>query len=144
LLQQKIIESTAKPHIDQHIKQWLLQRQTLLVLYSQVCVTDKKEPEKLRIFCQTLMDYLSTGHFQMFEKIAEVDLKRNPQSGGLDSDLLSKISVTTDIALDFNDKYTEMDNLEELSLDLSHLGENLAHRMDWEDKLIKSYIQAAC
>jgi regulator of sigma D len=80
----------------------------------------------------------------MFEKIAEVDLKRNPQSGGLDSDLLSKISVTTDIALDFNDKYTEMDNLEELSLDLSHLGENLAHRMDWEDKLIKSYIQAAC
>jgi len=144
LLQQKIIESTAKPHIDQHIKQWLLQRQTLLVLYSQVCVANKKAPEKLRAFCQTLMDYLSTGHFQMFEKIAEVDLKRNPQSKGLDSDLLSKISVTTDIALDFNDKYTEIDNLEELLLDLSHLGENLAHRMDWEDKLINSYIQAAC
>lgn len=87
------------------------------------------------------MDYLSSGHFRIFEKLAEYCSACQPHFSGLDANLLKKISQTTDTALDFNDKYTNPKSLETLSEDLSHLGVNLANRMDWEDALIKNYLQ---
>lgn len=131
------------PKTDHSIKLWLQQRQELLVIYSQLCGIEKPSEsfEKLQVFCQNLMDYLSIGHFKMFEKLAEAHYHMSPNTKGLDGSLLQKISDTTDIALDFNDKYTDSNSLEDLPEDLSLLGENLADRMDWEDKLIKTYMQ---
>ncbi len=144
MLRQKNIGTIANPTVDPLMKQWLKQRQDLLVLYSQLSVIklfDSAEKEKLELFCQTLVDYVSIGHFKMFEKIAEFYQSYQPAAAGLDGELLNKILTTTDIILDFNDKYLELDNLETLSTDLSHLGENLAQRLDWEDGLIKTYLQ---
>jgi regulator of sigma D len=141
LLQPKKAVSSLQPHIDLIIQQWLKHRQELLIQYSQVCASHHSDLEKLEVFCQTLMDYLSSGHFKVFEKLAEYYQTQHPHSSGLDTNALKNISKTTDIALDFNDKYTNPKSLETLSEDVSYLGVNLANRMDWEDILIKNYLQ---
>lgn len=137
MLQQKNA-SPPRPKVDPLIKEWLKQRQDLLVLYSQLCETNCLEPEKLELFCQTLVDYISAGHFKIFEKVAEK--RQHRQGNGLNKTMLENISSTTDFALDFNEKYTEPKNFEALLQDLSELGEHLAHRMDWEDQLLEPYL----
>lgn len=124
--------------VDPYIKQWLEQRQAMLVLYSQLCHATKAEAEKLAVFCQTLVDYLSLGHFSVYEKLTTSE-KTSVLSD--QKDVLEKISTTTDQALDFNEKYSESFDLQSLSHDLSQLGEQLAHRMDLEDQLFKPYLK---
>ena len=124
--------------VDPYIKQWLEQRQAVLVLYSQLCQATKAEAEKIPVFCQTLVDYLSLGHFSVYETLTTSE--KTPSLGHQD-DLLEKISTTTDQALDFNEKYSDTLDLKSLSQDLSQLGEQLAHRMDLEDQLVKPYLK---
>ena len=135
---QKRIDSSSTPHLQTLIQQWLELRQNVLVHYSELCATQNTEPKSLQRFCQYLMDYVSMGHFKMFEKLAEHHENNESYSKGLNKNLLLKITLTTDAVLNFNDKYTEIKNLNALSTDLSHIGEALAHRMDWEDALIKA------
>jgi regulator of sigma D len=55
--------------------------------------------------------------------------------------LYPKLHETTQIALDFNDKYSTEENWENnhenFQHDLSHLGEELSHRFEMEDQLIR-------
>lgn len=54
--------------------------------------------------------------------------------------LLPKIHNTTDMALDFNDKYTGVDDdnvLMQLDEDLSHLGDAMETRFQLEDQLLE-------
>ena len=141
MLQNKRINLVDTSEINPLIQQWLKQRQSVLVHYSELCTIKNSETENLQQFCQTLMDYISTGHFKMFEKLAEVYHASQPQFQPLDAELLNKILLTTDIALDFNDKYTDPKELDALFSDLSPLGEALANRMDWEDEYIKFCLQ---
>jgi regulator of sigma D len=56
--------------------------------------------------------------------------------------LYPRISETTDVALDFNDKYAEaaQDNiLANFDTDLSKLGEVLELRFELEDELIENF-----
>jgi len=130
---------------DQQIEQWLKQRQAVLITYHQLCQTkistSNFKLSTLNTFCQYLMDYLSAGHFKIYETLAEAYQTSEGPNQGINDKLLEKILLTTDIALDFNDKYTEPKNLQELPEDLSTLGENLAHRMEWEDKLVNTYLK---
>ena len=62
------------------IDKWLSERQELLVLYCRIAgfsPYDKKDhalPDQLQIqnFCQLLMDYLSAGHFEVYDDIANL------------------------------------------------------------------------
>lgn len=135
---QKRTESSPAPHLQQLIQQWLELRQTVLIYYSELCVAKVDDPKMLQKFCQYLMDYIAMGHFKMFEKLAEHHETNPSYSKGLNKTLLLKITLTTDAVLNFNDKYTEPKSFDALSTDLSHIGEALAHRMDWEDILIKA------
>jgi regulator of sigma D len=148
LLLQQTIDVNPWLKTDKQIEQWLIQRQILLVIYNQICQTKHSSQshsklQTLHSFCQVLMDYLSAGHFKIFEKLATAYQTDNStsQSMGISNQLLEKILTTTDVALDFNDKYTDPADLNELSKDLSTLGENLAHRMEWEDSLVNTYLQ---
>jgi len=141
LLQQTKFESFPRSQIDLLVNQWLKHRQEVLVHYSQLSVSQQNQTETLQEFCQILMDYVATGHFKMFEKLADCYSNSQSSSLELDGNLLKKILLTTDVVLDFNDKYTNTENLETLPFDLSHLGESLANRMDWEDEFIKVCLQ---
>lgn len=123
--------------LEKNIQQWLKLRQTVLVHYKELCTTKDTRSTTLQVFFQNLMDYISMGHLQMFAKLMEHHEMNLASSNSLNKNWLPNIQDTTDKILDFNDKYTEPKNLDTLSADLSRIGEILAHRMDWEDALIK-------
>jgi regulator of sigma D len=130
---------------DQVITQWLKERQELLVCFYELCElqTNKNKfsnPDLLGIFFQLLIDYVSMGHFKIFEQLAEAEAcsVENPE---LDKTLMSQILQSTLIMLDYNDKYEKNSQDGILKEDLSALGQNLAHRMDWEDQLIHHYLE---
>jgi len=53
-------------------------------------------------------------------------------------EIYPEFSLTTDAAISFNDKYDNVEKMEifeDLEQDLSVLGENLAKRIDLEDRL---------
>lgn len=135
-------------HTTQLVQNWLSDRKDLLVLYTQVSSSDPvAEPEctveAVHAFCQTLIDYVSRGHFKIFETLSEMIEKYHPKLKGLDPKILNQIRNTTSVIVDFNDKYTQPKHLDGLRNDLSKLGEHLAHRLDWEDELIQMYQQTS-
>ncbi|CCQ09279.1 Regulator of sigma D [Pseudoalteromonas luteoviolacea B = ATCC 29581] len=129
------------------IDNWLAERQELLVLYYQVagCAPyDKNDhalPDHAQIqsFCQILLDYLSAGHFEIYDDLVQQCEKKGPESLKLAQALYPRIAESTDLALDFNDKYAEALNESvsaDFDRDLSTLGEALELRFELEDELI--------
>lgn len=130
---------------DKVILQWLKERQDLLITYNELCHIQPFEgsstlPTLLQTFCQSLIDYVSVGHFKIFELMAKTQANCTSKAHGLDNNLLTQILRTTLNALDFNDTYEHIKDYGSISEDLSSLGQELAHRMDWEDKLIQNYL----
>lgn len=102
--------------------------------------SNKPVQEVLQEFCQILVDYVAAGHFALYERIIE-GRERRSHVAELAAEIYPRISRTTDVALDFNDKYDCEDHctkLDSLSSDLSRLGEDLAVRIELEDKLIEA------
>jgi len=129
------------------IDSWLEERQELLVLYCKLAGlppfdrNDQALPEQAHIqkFCQILMDYLSAGHFEVYNDIAKACEIKGEQSLALAQQLYPKISASTDTALSFNDKYAEVSKdsaLPDFDAELSKLGESLEQRFEYEDELI--------
>ena len=103
---------------------------------------DPEIEDTLRRFCQALMDYAASAHFQLYRYISD-KLERRVAVLKVADSIYPKISQTTDRILRFNDKYENVDllngNLEVLALldtDLSALGETLAERIQLEDQVI--------
>lgn len=135
--------------LDEIIGTWLEDRQELIVLYCSLCgvraLADSPEEvrvlERLKNFCQILVDYMSAGHFEIFAKI----LEEAEQSGNID--MLQKayipIEESTQVILDFNDVYDtdehSKQSLSQLPDQLSNLGELLVARFDNEDVLINGH-----
>ncbi len=130
------------------IDRWLDDRQKLLVNYCSMFRQDKKnklqtlsDNQSLNGFCQQLVDYLSLGHFEVYESIVAKCEKQGGASLELAKSLYPAINQTTDIAIAFNDRYSndeEVDEYVKLNDDLSDIGEVLAMRIELEDKLIET------
>jgi len=129
--------------VSEIIDRWLEERQLLLVQYcalsglDQAKTSDEVRGEKLRVFCQILVDYVSAGHFEIYDKLMkegrEFDDADALQEAGK---LYTKVDKTTEQLLDFNDKYLETDDLSSLTEDLSLMGEGLEVRFSAEDRMI--------
>jgi len=95
--------------------------------------------ELLQEFCQVLVDYIAAGHFSLYERIIS-GTERRKEVADLAAQIYPQIAESTEGALAFNDHY-DTDNLFELSAsfheELSKLGEQLALRIELEDKLLK-------
>ena len=130
--------------VSEIIDRWLEERKELLVDYCDLsnAVTSHEQddscPSRLRKLCQIMVDYVSAGHFEIYEQLVK-EAKDLDDKEGLKaaSPLYSTIDATTEDILDFNDKYQETDDLETLSADLSKVGEWLATRFEAEDKMIE-------
>lgn len=104
---------------------------------------DKPVQKLLQEFCQILVDYVAAGHFALYERIVE-GKERRQEVASVAARSYPRIARTTDMALDFNDKYDCEDHctaLDSLSADLSQLGEELAVRIELEDELLASMIR---
>ena len=101
--------------------------------------TDHKTQQLLQTFCESLIDYTASAHFQLYRHIDEDKERREPVQK-IAGEIYPRISDITQFILDFNDKYDCGDhctNLAELAEDLSELGEKLADRIEMEDRLIQ-------
>lgn len=99
--------------------------------------------QRIRAFCQSLVDYVSAGHFEVYNEL--IHEAREFADGSLSTglDIFHAIESSTDKALDFNDKYDpkasgseNKRSLSELSEDLVALGRLLNRRFELEDQLI--------
>lgn len=125
------------------IDRWLEERQHLLVQYCELCeFIEEGNSEvsgiRLQALCQILVDYVSAGHFEIYEQLVAEGHEFNDKEGLKKAAGEYKIiDSTTEYILDFNDKYQETDDLDALSSDLSKLGESFASRFEAEDKMIE-------
>jgi regulator of sigma D len=128
--------------VNEIIDRWLEERQAVLVEYCALSglaqdLSDLQRGEKLRGFCQILVDYVSAGHFEVYDQL----IKEGREFEDADAlqeagKLYDTIDTTTEKLLDFNDKYLETDDISSLSSDLSQLGEAMEVRFSAEDRLI--------
>ena len=130
-------------NVSQSIERWLEERRELLAKYCELTeIIDVDEnaiahAEQLEVFCELMVDYVSVGHFEIFDQLHK-EGQLFEDSSGLDKEpnLLEKIQSTTEYVLDFNDKYLSSNDLDALIIDLASLGETLAQRFALEDTLI--------
>lgn len=95
----------------------------------------------LQEFCETLMDYTASAHFQLYRFLEDGSERRN-NVRNLAEKVYPNISDTTEQFLDFNDKYeveNKVQKLKALDKDLSYLGEILADRIIYEDQVISAF-----
>ncbi|MGY5451798.1 sigma D regulator [Agarivorans sp. MS3-6] len=135
---------------SQVIDAWLLARKQLLIGYCEMAglppydSAERSLPPLAEItqFCQKLVDYASTGHFEIYEQIVSECASDGDTLPG--EKLLPQITATTDTALAFNDKYAEVsEDLELASFDrdLSQLGQEMEERFAIEDELLDHLYQ---
>lgn len=122
-------------------------RTETLSLYSELVnqrpfEADETTNDALQEFCQALIDYAASAHFQLYRYITDKLERRKPVLE-LADEVYPKIVRTTDGILRFNDRYEAVDLQNEareklvlLDSDLSSLGEILAERIQLEDQVI--------
>ena len=127
------------------VDRWLHVRKHLLVAYyNLVGIKPGKESfmrlneQALDDFCQSLVDYLSDGHFNIYERIIREMEGTTPYLAA--SKLYPLLEANTQQIMDYYDSTLENaidhDNYLEFQQALSDLGEALEERFTLEDRLI--------
>lgn len=131
------------------IDNWLDERASLIKVLMEIPHTEIGEELNLRMgeFCDLLVDYLSSGHFDVYQQlVAEGEAFSDTQLKDAQA-LLPKIQRSTDIALDFNDRFSDFiaPTVEEIRFfgdQISVLAEALAGRFEYEDQMIEMLHEA--
>lgn len=121
-------------------------RKETLSLYSELAGLRPFQEEEdvsvvLQEFCETLMDYTASAHFQLY-RFVEDGSERRTIVRDVAEKIYPNISMTTEHFLDFNDKYDAEQkgkHFASLDHDLSSLGEILADRILYEDQVINAF-----
>ncbi len=123
---------------------WLASRKDLLVLYCKLSVVPNRREAlpgtgEISQLCNALVDYVSAGHFEIYEQLLDCAENRSAEATQLAKKLFPRIAQGTDTILNFSDKYGDHAD-ESLStdfdLELSHVGQILEERFEMEDALI--------
>ncbi len=123
------------------VDRWLQSRTQLLVSYLQLTSGSSALPSRSAIseFCNALVDYVSAGHFEIYQALLQEAERSGPEAEALVKQLYPRIAASTDIALAFNDRYADPEDellIERLDADLAALGVALAERFEREDELL--------
>jgi regulator of sigma D len=125
----------------------LAERREMLVLFCRVAglepyTAERPTIELLQEFCQVLVDYSAFGHFEIYERIAS-GRERRRKVIDIAEEVYPQIVEASETAVEFNDKYDAGDHavvLGDLPHDLSLLGEELAMRVESEDRIIEALL----
>ena len=122
------------------VDRWLHVRKHLLVAYYNLVGIKPGKESYMRLnekalddFCQSLVDYLSAGHFSIYERILH-KLEGNGQLARA-AKIWPQLEANTQQIMDYN--YLEFQQV------LSDIGEALEARFVLEDKLILLVLDAA-
>ncbi|MBG0684360.1 sigma D regulator [Enterobacter kobei] len=127
------------------VDRWLHVRKHLLVAYYNLVGIKPGKESFMRLnekalddFCQSLVDYLSDGHFNIYERIIREMEGTTPYLAA--SKLYPLLEANTQQIMDYYDSTLENaidhDNYLEFQQALSDLGETLEERFTLEDRLI--------
>ncbi|EIK71581.1 transcriptional regulatory protein AlgQ [Pseudomonas synxantha BG33R] len=120
------------------IDRWLLERRELIQAYDTLgahpdALAEKQKP--LQEFCGSLVDYVSAGHFEVYEQLTGEAKAFNDKRGlELAETLYPRIDVITEKLLAFNDLCDEGKCVAEK---FKELGGLLHERFELEDCLIE-------
>lgn len=124
------------------IDKLLAERQEVLVIFCQLAglqpFSHKEDSELLQKFCELLVDYSAFGHFEIYERLID-GRERRARVVDVAKEVYPRIAEATEVAVEFNDKYDAADHtldLDHLDADLSRLGEELAIRIEMEDRIV--------
>lgn len=142
MLNDELLHSKMLPDL---VTKLLVARQENLVLFNKLASLKPFSSVKLvqhvlQRFRQSLIDYLALGPFEVYEALEEQPTD-SPyrQARKVARQLYAPLAETTQVALDFHDRYEgEVSSavLAELDDELSRLGEQLAERIALEDMIV--------
>ena len=129
--------------VHQLIDRWLQERHELVGAFGALC--DKPQAQAanaadIQRFCETLVDHVSAGHFEVYEQLT-VEAKAFGDQRGMElaKQIYPRIEAITEVALAFNDRCDNGDcrDTASLSAELKRLGQLLHERFELEDCLIE-------
>jgi len=129
--------------VEELLTRWLRERRELLGRYTEIVValdsslSGEAMEQRQRTLCELLVDYVSAGHFEVFNELLNEAVTFADGSGALAEKLIPEIVDTTEVILAYEEKYGEnVISGGKLKRDLSSLGEVLESRFVLEDRLI--------
>ena len=109
--------------VDQLIDRWLTERNKLVVHYTTL--RDRQDPDVspqdlLNNFCSCLLDYVSAGHFTVYEQLVRgAEEAGDERALDLTRQVIPRIETITQFAVIFNDYYGPK-NTRTLKVDVMH------------------------
>ena len=129
--------------VEDLLTRWLKERRELLGKYTEIVVAmdssshDEALAKRQGALCEILVDYVSAGHFEVFNELLNEAESFADGSEALAQQLIPAIGDTTEVILAYEEKYGGgANNADTLRRDLSSLGELLESRFVLEDRLI--------
>ena len=127
------------------VQKLLNERQEMLLMFCRVAGLEpfkdsNPSVDVLQEFCQVLVDYSAFGHFEIYERIV-AGRERRSQVVEVAREVYPRIAEATEVAVEFNDKYDASDHaldLQMLDRGLGKLGEEIAVRIEMEDRIIQA------
>ncbi|MFA5677141.1 MAG: sigma D regulator [Pseudomonas sp.] len=131
--------------VDRLVDRWLADRKELVEHY--IALRDRKAQDnsirqQLNVFCSALLDYVSAGHFSIYEQLVrEAEEAGDERALELMSRVMPRIETITQFAVIFNDYYgaqTKRPLKEEVMQSrLVKMGGLMDERFELEDCLIE-------
>ena len=129
--------------VEDLLTRWLKERRELLGRYTEIVVALDSAPQadklvqRQQALCELLVDYVSAGHFEVFNELLNEAESFADGSEELAQQLMPDIGDTTEVILAYEEKYGSGEAYPQtLKRDLSSLGELLESRFVLEDRLI--------
>jgi regulator of sigma D len=129
--------------VENLLTRWLKERRELLGRYTEIAVAlDTSQDDaglrpRQRALCELLVDYVSAGHFEVFNELLNEAETFADGSVSIAEQVMPAIGDTTEVILAYEEKYGDGGSYPEtLKRDLSSLGEVLESRFMLEDRLI--------
>ena len=127
------------------VQKLLSERQEMLSMFCRVAGLEPFKDttpsvDVLQEFCQVLVDYSAFGHFEIYERIV-AGRERRGRVVEVAREVYPRIAEASEVAVEFNDKYDASDHtldLHQLDRDLCKLGEEIAVRIEMEDRIIEA------
>lgn len=128
--------------VHQLIDRWLQERHELVsafVALNDAPQASVADAETVQRFCEILVDYVSAGHFEVYEQLNGEAKAFGDQRGlELAKQIYPRIEAITEVALAFNDRCDNGDCRDSsLGPELKRLGQMLHERFELEDCLIE-------
>lgn len=131
--------------VDALVQHWLHDRKALKALMAALDDELRRDLDvavlstQVQGLCEALMDYLSAGHFEIYDELLAEAEQRGSQNLATGLALYPQLQATTDEALRFNDRYEapiDAAMVASLPMELAELLPVLEKRFGIEDRMI--------